>query len=101
MKTDYVRYSCDRCERTLDGFANELTIVTSLSEANLGWSRLRVTVLRHSGMHNDASLKPADLCQKCAIFLLEDALERVRQGERASVGVESTSVEHFSRTTKE
>jgi uncharacterized protein YlaI len=86
-------YYCDNCGKRLAGFTNKLDIVTSKSEAELGWDRLHVKIDRHYGQHNDGERKGADLCKDCAVRLLQDALARVAQGERASVGVESPRME--------
>lgn len=71
---------------------NLLDIVTSLSESSF-WSRLHVRIMHVSGVHNSANTEPAELCKTCVIKLLEDALSRVRKGERASEGVESSDQE--------
>lgn len=82
-------YTCDNCGRGLQTCNNSLDIVTSKNENN-PWSRLHVKIEHHHGFHNDSEMDPADLCQKCAIKLLTDALQRIKNGERATKGVESS-----------
>lgn len=43
----------------------------------------------HHGCHNNGEIKDAELCQACAIKLLQDALKRVQAGERATMGTQS------------
>ena len=81
------KYHCDNCGKKLAG-PSCLNIVTSKSEQSLGWARLHVAVQLISGAHNDSQTSDADLCKKCAIKLLSDALRRVRGGERATAGTE-------------
>lgn len=64
-----------------------LNIVTSIFEGN-SWNRLHVTIKHHHGMNNGAKTEPANLCKNCTVILLEDAVKRVRAGERASEGTE-------------
>jgi hypothetical protein len=79
-------YSCDNCGKKLLG-SRSLDITTSKSEEN-PWSRLHVRILHIQGYHNESTEEDADLCKKCAMALLSDALERVKKGERASAGTE-------------
>jgi len=82
-----VKYSCDNCGKQLKTFSNQLNIVTSKNESTC-WRRLHVRIQEVSGVHNDAKTRNADLCKKCAILLLEDAVKRIKNGERATAGVE-------------
>jgi len=82
-------YHCDDCGRELPTFKNALAIVTEKDGSNIGWSRLRVRIEHAHGSHNHGETEDAELCQSCAIKLLEDALRRVRSGERATKGSES------------
>ena len=96
MKQQTTSYHCDNCGKTLPSSQNSVRIVTSKDEHSLRWSRLRVTILRHHGVNNNGELEPADLCQNCTEVLLRDAADRVRNGERASRGVESPDQEGFN-----
>lgn len=91
------KYYCDNCGNKLKSFRNSITIVTEKNDENIGWSRLRVVIEHHHGSHNNGETDPADLCQKCTIELLEDALKRVKKGERASKGVESSDMLKFNQ----
>jgi hypothetical protein len=91
-KNQITVYTCDSCGKSLGG-PGSLNIVTSLSGENLLWSRLHVGIVKRSGMHNDATEEGADLCQKCAIVLLANAIRRIRAGERASKGAETSEQE--------
>jgi len=83
-------YTCDNCGKDLPTCDNNMEIVTSKSEHNIGWSRLHVVIQHHHGSHNDGDIENADLCQKCAVKLLTDALRRVKNGERTTAGVGSS-----------
>lgn len=86
-------YHCDHCEKKLKYYSNSLDIMTTKRDGSIGWSRLNVKVEHHHGSHNDEEVDQAELCKKCAIELLEDALKRVRKGERATKGTESSDEE--------
>lgn len=81
-------HACDKCGRKLKTHQNTLNIVTSLREGGY-WSRLHVSVTHRHGVNNDGREEKAKLCKSCAIKLLEDALARVRKGERATEGSEA------------
>lgn len=91
------KHACDNCEKQLTTHSNHVVIQTSKDENSYGWRRLRVTVELHHGVHNDGTQELADLCQQCAIKLLEDALKRVRAGERSSAGVEEIEMCKFPK----
>jgi hypothetical protein len=101
VKSSTTHYYCDNCDVELPTHTNEVCIVTSKSEQSIGWSRLRVKIEHRHGSHNDAKSEPSELCQNCAYLLLKDAAERVKAGERASAGVESSSMEKFVEVKKE
>ena len=89
-------YFCDNCgKKVLHG--SNLNIVTDKSENEYSqsWERLHVVIIRKHGMHNDGVEDNANLCKKCAVILLEDALKRVKKGERASKGTESSNLEKW------
>lgn len=65
---------------------NNLAIVTEQESFGQTWSRIRVKIEHSHGIHNNGETKNADLCKKCAIFLLEDAINRIKKGERATAG---------------
>jgi uncharacterized protein YlaI len=88
-RNETVTYHCDKCGKKLDTSGNTMDIVTSLYET-MCWSRLHVTIIHRHGMHNDWQADKADLCQKCAIDLLTDALKRVKSGERATKGTQDS-----------
>lgn len=88
MNTTTSHYNCDKCKKKLKTSQNNLTIVSNEKEGPAVWSRFCVLIEYHHGIHNDATRENADLCQKCAIELLADALKRVKAGERASAGTE-------------
>jgi hypothetical protein len=88
MRNESVFYTCEKCKRKLNFNHNSLNIVTSLNENSYGWSRLHVLILHKHGIHNEHKTEDADLCKSCAILLLEDALSRVKSGERTTAGVE-------------
>lgn len=90
MKIKETKFYCDRCQIIVSS-SSSLDIVTSLNEESIAWSRLHVNIILRSGCHNDSTKEDADLCKRCVIDLLEDALKRVRTGERATAGVESAS----------
>jgi hypothetical protein len=82
MKTTTTKYHCDKCGKELPTFKNSLNIVIS---------KLHVRIQhRPCGETYDA-----DVCQPCAIALLEDALKRVKAGERATKGSESIYEERW------
>lgn len=91
------KHHCDFCGKKLPTYSNSLVIVTSKSEQSIGWSRLRVTIEHHHGSHNDGEKNPADLCKRCAIKLLTDAIARVKKGERVSAGVEESVMLKFNQ----
>jgi len=84
-------YSCDLCSKKLDGHKS-LNIVTEIRDDTY-WERLHLRVINQSGVHNDSDDREADLCKKCAVRLLTDALKRVKAGERATAGTESSNQE--------
>lgn len=87
MKKQITAYVCDKCEKKLKGWKNELDICTDLRKDN-PWSRLHIKIIHSHGVHNNATNEPADLCQDCVITLLNDALNRVKKGERATAGTQ-------------
>ena len=94
-KNESVAYHCDKCGKKLKTCDNTMNIMTSLSEA-MCWSRLHVQIVHRHGIHNDATEEQADLCKSCAAELLTDALKRVRAGERATEGTESSDQERWA-----
>lgn len=90
------RYDCDNCGKKLPTSGNRVVIQTEKSEGPIGWSRLQVTIEHHHGSHNDGETEKADLCKKCTVALLEDALKRVKKGERMSEGVETSRMLGFN-----
>ena len=88
-KQETTTYTCERCGTKLKTCNNSMDIVTSLSESQC-WSRLHVQIVHRHGIHNAAETEQADLCQDCAVWLLNDAMNRVRKGERATAGSESS-----------
>jgi hypothetical protein len=89
MRNETTTYHCDKCGKKLKTCDNSMNIVTSLSES-LYWSRLHVQITRIHGMHNDENIDQAELCKSCAVGLLTDALKRVKAGERATAGTETS-----------
>ncbi len=89
-------YYCDNCNKNLPTCDNSLTISTTKSDSNIGWSRLHIKIEHHHGSHNDEQIEDADLCQACTLALLKDALNRVKAGERVSEGVESADAEGWN-----
>ena len=91
-KHETTTLTCDNCRKRVSSYST-LDITTKEYEQGAGWQRLHVRITCKSGYHNSVSRgTDADLCQKCAIKLLADALKRVRLGERASAGVESSEM---------
>lgn len=88
MKHIIETYSCDLCGKKLETYNNKLNIVTEIREEN-PWMRLHVRIIRRHGMHNDITEESAELCKDCVVKLLTDAVKRVKEGERATAGVES------------
>jgi len=93
-------YHCDRCSKKLPGFRNNLDIVTPKDEEaerrwDRFWARFHVKIQFHHGVDNKAEWRDADLCKACAVFLLFNALRRVRAGERASKGAEGVDEQHW------
>jgi len=79
-------YNCDRCGKKLKTCNNDMDIVTKKEVSGNWWERLHVQIIYHHGIHNDATREDADLCRDCAILLLQDAIKRIRKGERRSAG---------------
>ena len=50
-------YTCDNCGKDLPTCDNNMEIVTSKSEHNIGWSRLHVVIQHHHGSHNDDDIE--------------------------------------------
>jgi hypothetical protein len=95
--TQREEYSCDKCGKKLRTHGNQVAIQTDLTkEWDNPWSRLRVVIEHHHGYHNDGEVNPADLCQKCAIEILTDALKQVKSGVRMTKGVQSVNVLKFN-----
>ncbi len=92
MEDTETKWRCDKCGKKIPR-ENELNIVTSLSEQNIGWARLHVVVAYHHGSHNDGKKRPAQMCKTCTLKLLKDAVNRVTAGERASAGTEEVEKE--------
>jgi hypothetical protein len=88
-------YNCDKCNKKLKTYSNSIDIVTSLSEGSC-WERLHVRIQNNSGVHNNGKLREAELCKNCAILLLEDALKRIKNGERASEGTEHSELQKWN-----
>lgn len=82
-------YHCDRCKKRLKTCNNEMLIETSLEEGYF-WSRLQVQLIHRHGTNNGGKEEKAELCQKCAIWVLTDALKRVKAGERTTKGCGNT-----------
>lgn len=95
--TTETKYYCDLCSRKLPTFKNNLTIVTEKNSSSAFWSRLSVKVDYCSGVHNDGTTRDAELCKPCAVRLLTDALKRVKAGERATKGSESSDLEGWHK----
>ena len=93
-------YNCDKCGKKLPTFNNYVEIVTELhgydTDGSTYWERLHVVIERRYGVHNNGETDKADLCQKCAITILEDTLKRVKKGERLSQGVETSRMLKFN-----
>lgn len=87
--TQSTKYHCDNCGKTLKNCDNNLEIVTYKDDSSYHWSRLRVKIEYSHGCHNDGETDDADLCKKCALLLLNDAIKRIEKGERATAGAES------------
>lgn len=88
MRQTEIKYSCDNCGKQLKSYKNTLDIVTSLRETN-PWARLHVNIIHRHGVHNDTNSEDAELCRACALTLLEDAIKRIKAGERTTAGSES------------
>jgi hypothetical protein len=93
MKTEHVTYSCDKCSLPLKT-SGGLNIRTSLKEDGY-WSRLHVRIEHRHGLHNNGKSEAAELCKGCTLDLLEDAVRRVRFGERVSAGTEGIEAQTF------
>lgn len=96
MNTKETKYYCDKCRAKLPTYANAVKIQTRVDKG-MAWSRLLVTIEHHHGVHNDGKTEKADLCKKCTLMLLGDALARVRQGERVSAGVDAIGMLKFNQ----
>lgn len=94
MRSSTTTYFCDKCGKKLSTSHNSLNIMTSLSESSL-WSRLHVKILHIHGVNNDSTQDQAELCKTCAIKLLVDAVNRMRKGERATEGTESSAQKNW------
>lgn len=91
MKSTQTTFFCDKCNCRLKTYGNNLNICSELKDSSSPhWSRLHVKIEHRHGMHNDGTTKDAELCQSCAIQLLEDALNRVKSGERATKGTQGS-----------
>ena len=93
-KSEVISFSCDKCGKYLPTYRNSMDIMTSLRETG-SWSRLHVQIIHRHGFDNNATVEQADLCKTCAENLLADALKRVRAGERATEGTESSGQEKW------
>lgn len=97
-QTTETKYYCDLCNKELKTTSNTLAIVTEMERyLSSRWARLTVKIVCSSGFHNDGKTTEAELCKTCATNLLTDAVKRVRNGERATKGVESSNQEGWSR----
>lgn len=92
------KYACDKCRKRLPTHSNHVAIGTTLSDESIGWSRLRVVIEHRHGSHNNGKVNRADLCKKCVIALLTDALNRVKKGERVSAGIDTIDMLKFNQT---
>lgn len=90
-------HACDNCGRDLPTWSNHVAIQTEKVKGPIGWSRLRVTIEHHHGAHNDGEVSRADLCKPCAVLLLENALARVKKGERVSAGIDTIDMLTFNK----
>lgn len=76
-------YHCDDCGKQIQRNERNVDIVTAKdSDSTSGRRQLHVTVVTYT-VHDDDHIKinPADLCQECAVKLLDDALQRLKAGE--------------------
>lgn len=85
------KYYCDKCHKDLKGYGgHHVNIRTRTLEMTSLWQQLHVQIFYAHGNNNDGDKKEADLCQRCAIEILKDALERVQAGERVTKGVQDS-----------
>jgi DNA-directed RNA polymerase subunit RPC12/RpoP len=82
-------YHCDRCGNRLPTFKNSLSIMTESSK------RIYVGIECATGMRDGPFRRNADVCQECAVKLLEHALVAVKAGIRATKGTESSYEERW------
>lgn len=95
MSTETVtKHNCDRCRKHLPDKSN-IAIRTEVNGGSFAWSRLTVHITLYSGSHNSGFNEPADLCKKCTITLLTDALSRVTKGERITGGIDGIDMLKF------
>lgn len=87
---DSKKFYCDNCGKAVP-WQSTLDIVTQKCDDN-PWSRLHVNIIHAHGFDNDSKHEPANLCKKCAMILLTDAVERIKKGERASEGTEEVDM---------
>jgi hypothetical protein len=87
-RTTVTKYFCDRCHKDLPTNRNSMNICTELNGNSIGWSRLHVKIEHRYGSHNDVKTESAGLCRDCTVFILKDALNRIKAGERATRGTE-------------
>lgn len=83
-----ISYICDNCGKKLKTCDNHLNIMTSKSESSYYWKRIHVLIKTRTGYDNNGEERNSDLCVICAIQLLNNALIRVKGGERATAGTE-------------
>jgi len=91
-------YICDLCGKPVKACNSTIDIVTdtSSSPGSCVWSRLHILIQHHHGVHNSSTREDAILHQNCAIHILTDALNRVKNGERATKGSQSIYEEKWS-----
>ena len=101
MKHTKEEYFCDRCGEKLKTHSNNICIVTEKDRSGVGsggfWERFKVKIEFHHGLHNDGKKRDADLCKSCAEDLLNNALIRIKKGERISKGEQTSDQLGFNQ----
>lgn len=85
MTKQTTTYCCDSCGKDLSTEKCNLNITTTKHGSGISGSKLHVMIIHRN---EQIGSENADLCQQCCIEILEDALGRVKNGERSSEGTE-------------
>ncbi len=72
-------YSCDGCNLVVDESGQNSEVVIDRNTDGV-WSRFHIRIILQTGVHNQSSEHPSDLCQDCAVKLLRQAAKAILSG---------------------